>query len=186
MPPKLFILTFSQSNGLRIGPFLAPLLQAAYPGCVLLNKAVGGSSILSWQQGQPNYDAALNDVFRLMPDYEPYRIISIIGETDAKKLQTASTFKSLFWDGAGDFRADIGYPYLPVIYVQLGPKPALVNGVDLYPAWNNVQDAQELLTVNHTAYRKVIGVGGYNPGAPYCHRTDAANQQQAALIMDAL
>lgn len=205
MPP-LFIVSHSQSNGLRLGPYLAPLLQVAYPGCLLLNKAVGGSSILSWQQGTANYNAALSDVRQLQNDFAPACIISVIGETDAKsRTVTANSYKALYWDALTDFRADIGHPYLPVVYVQLGTKPELVKpedlppgfrkltaaeiqagGVDFYPSWDIVQLAQAGLLAGHTAYEMVTGLGGYELGRPYCHRTAAVNAVQAEIVVDAI
>lgn len=188
MPP-LFVIFASQSGGKPqyLGNPLQALLYAAYPGCVLLNKAVGGSSILSWQQGTTNYNAALNDVRQLRSTHTPACIISVIGETDAKsKTQTAATFKALFWDALKDFRDDIGLPYLPVVYVQLGPKPEPVNGRDLYPSWETIRVAQMGLTVGHSAYQMVEGCGGYDDSRPFCHRTAAANEQQAALVFEAI
>ena len=118
--------------------------------------------------------------------HTPACIISVIGETNAKYPATAGLFQNAMWDNLGDFRADIGHPYLPVIYVRLGKKPEIIDGVDLYPAWDDIQKAQAGLMVNHGAYHMVHGYGGYDEGRPYCHRTSAVNGSQAALVMEAI
>jgi len=133
-----------------------------------------------------NYASTLYSVRTMQETHTLACIISVIGETDAKYPETAGAFQAAMWDSLGDFRADIGKQYLPVVYIRLGVKPAPVDGVDLYPAWEEIQAAQVGLVVNHNAYRMVWGYGRYDAGRPYCHRTAAVNALQAADVVETI
>lgn len=190
------IITHSQSNGdllFRRGDFQAKL-QAKHPGWFAINCAVGGATVEEWMPAAgpsklavSNFDNALGLTLEAIEEGNtPSCIVCIIGESDAKDPATANAFRQSLWQSLAAFRAAIGYPKLRVIVVVLGTKPDLVNGKDLFKAWGTIQTQQKRMNVNHPGYIIIEGneeTSQYDPGAPYCHRTPAAQMLMADLIV---
>lgn len=72
---------------------------------MVLNRAVGGTVISSWQAGQPNYTMAVADTLYFGP---PHLVLWHQGESDAQAGMDTATYQGYLSSLAGNVLADLG------------------------------------------------------------------------------
>ncbi len=124
---------------------------------IVIQAAVGGTSITQWQRGQTPFNncIAQADEALAIEGNEPKAVLFFQGERDTIN-ETALQWKSLFWASMRDLRVDMGSPYMPVVYAVLGAPPVgeLYNGEPVSrPYWMDVHNQQKAAIENHTAFQ---------------------------------
>lgn len=169
--PYSFILA-GQSVMLHMHERLTTRLQTAYPGCVVLPLAVGGSLISRWQRGADCYEAALTETLAtIRENYTPGAVLFFQGQSDALTHYAATAPRwgaSLVQMGL-DFRSDIGAPGLPIIYATLGENPSPPDNASQYGGWNSIRSQGVGISAPGFIRGSAWGCGPYIDAKPYCH-----------------
>lgn len=134
--PKQAIILAGQSNMGKSAENISLLM----PDYLVINCAVGGSSITTWQKGQIQYENCLTKVLNIQEDgYVIEGIFFYQGERDSGNYDVARLWKLYFYRFVNNFRVDIGIQ-APIVFAQLGVKP-LQDG-RLY--WSTIKNLQRL------------------------------------------
>lgn len=131
---KTIIIVVGQSNATGAYPYLQELAV----NNIVVNCAVGGTSITQWQRGEPYYEQCVRIIKRYM---ERGRMVEWIffmqGEKDTLDRDTAYAWLELFYSFENSFREDLGID-APLIVAQIGSLPILNN----HPYWAVVKNQQ--------------------------------------------
>lgn len=167
------VIAIGQSNmGLNQHNVEKALKDAYGPGVVLSRCAVGGSSIDEWQPGSPNYVNAVNIVKANQAlGYTVKGLFMMHGERDARMGMPRGEYAHKAVTMLSRLHADIGYPWMPVIFGQLGALP--VTGFDA-DKWQAIRWAQQDILIGRPAYKmfQTAHLGPYEAGYPDCHYRD--------------
>lgn len=133
----------------RQGPcFSAAMVLAHTPTArqiTIINCAVGGSKIASWQRGSQNYQKCLSDITQSQT-VPPMKIMGLLfyqGESDASPGMV--TWPQDFTQVMRAFQSDLNAPSLPIVYAQIGAYcdiPGMVCEDATKQAWADFQDLQ--------------------------------------------
>lgn len=129
-----------------VGPglsFARALRRQGHGAVALVPCAKGGSSIGRWKP-----DGARTTLYGsclARAKEAGGRIAGILwyqGESDAQSATAAAHWRERFEQLVRGFRADLGEPNLPVVYVQIADRPARDHDRARYPGWRTVQEQQ--------------------------------------------
>lgn len=168
-------LLIGQSNAVNLAPYLqAEITDIFGLGAPLLNAAVNGSSIASWQPGQPNYNAAVTLAKDAIDSgFKLKAVLMSHGESDAH-LPSAKMYGTDCNYMLDSLRADI-QQHVPMIYTQLGKKPVTPPGY-AFDFWDVLRYQQLTMRFNRPGFfmidRSQIDI--YADADPYCHDTGPA------------
>lgn len=135
-PPKQAIVLAGQSNMGKSAENIR-LLMTDY---LVINCAVGGTSITTWQPGEVQYENCLAKVKNIQNDgYIIKGIFWYQGERDTPNYEIARRWKRLFYRFVNNFRRDTD-TNAPVVFAQLGPKPTQPGRI----YWQRIKNMQRL------------------------------------------
>jgi len=147
---KLLLIT-GQSNAKQTGMVLEGMLDKE--GMGVLNCAVGGSEVIEWQKGTPNYMAALKAVYDSQDaGHEILGMFHMQGEAESGNILKAAKWKLLTVKFFRQFRVQTGLADLPIVFAQIGPKPTDL----LRPCWGIVQNKQAAMNAEWPQFRMIV------------------------------
>jgi hypothetical protein len=152
----------SESFGQSFGVTLLNLIPDKTYTAGMVNCAINASRIEEWQKGTVNYNRCMSEISTIVILNPSVRIKALIfyqGESNSDSLEEAELWTPLYLQFVRDFRADVGRPNLPVIYVQLGPDPHLD---PQFTYWSNIQSAQLALS-NTDPMMKMVTASNLTP-----------------------
>lgn len=136
-------------------------IRLLMPDYWVINCAVGGTSILTWQPGQDQYNNCLEVTQSAQENgYAIEGIFFYQGERDSPNPEISRSWKRLFYRFVNHFRKDIGIN-APVVFAQLGSKPIQ----DGRRYWNVIKNMQRL-SVSETKGLFIIETEDIKPYCP--------------------
>ena len=111
-----------------VGPAMAHAVLSATNGrvgVIFVNTAIGGTSITTWQSGEPSWTAAVSKFTTAKAQIDALKLnvigcigVMIQGESD--RLMDPSTYKGLVLDLLAEMRAETGMPDFKLVLSQIG------------------------------------------------------------------
>lgn len=158
---KLAILCTGQSNSRQICPYIQSLL----PDYLLVNVAVGGSSIQEWQEGGALFEEAVDQVLALKSEGYTFEAVSHYqGEANTQGNIESQEWGTLTRKFHHDLQIKTG-GVGEFIHVQLGQHPQ--DSPRLY--WTRIQNKAPLICNNLTNCEmiSIMDVSPYITGSPH-------------------
>jgi len=154
----LAIVVTGQSNARGTEPYIADL----FPEYLIIDCSVGSTSAAEWQKGGVLYDNCADAVMQAKNNgYEIVGLFHFQGEADTGTYENASTWKTLTRKFFMNFRVTVGEPDLPIVYAQIGAKPA----GDGREYWETVKVQQKNLNRDFPEF-KIIYTDNITPYCP--------------------
>jgi hypothetical protein len=143
------ILVTGQSNARNSGAHL----RVKLPDMLIVNTAVGGSSIRDWQKGEEFYLAALQAVASAREDGHVFTgWWHMQGERETANETRAAEYRSLTVAFFRKFGLHAGLEDIPLLHGQLGPQPSDTPR----PYWNTVKNAQYGISRDFPQWKLIV------------------------------